>query len=48
METQPINTEGDFAAVEALVEGYRVKVDQTLHPEVMESNKQFTADLYIR
>ena len=45
-ETQRIKSEGDFAAVEALVEGYGVKVDQTLHAEVLERNKQFTAAPY--
>ena len=32
--------------MEALVEGYGVKVDQTLHAEVLERNKQFTAAPY--
>lgn len=45
-ETQRIKSEGDFAAVEALVEGYGVKVDQELHAEVLERNKQFTAAPY--
>lgn len=45
-ETQRIKSEGDFAAVEALVEGYGVKVDQTLHAEVLERNKKFTAAPY--
>ncbi len=45
-ETQRIKSEGDFAAVEALVEGYGVKVDQTLHAEVLERNKQFTSAPY--
>ena len=45
-ETQRIKSEGDFAAVEALVEGYGVKVDQTIHAEVLERNKQFTSAPY--
>ncbi|QNJ96777.1 dipeptidyl-peptidase 3 family protein [Constantimarinum furrinae] len=45
-ETQRIKSEGDYAAVEALVEGYGVKVDQKLHAEVLERNKQFTSAPY--
>ena len=45
-ETQRIKSEGDFAAVEALVEGYGVKVDQKIHEEVLERNKQFTSAPY--
>ncbi len=45
-ETQRIKSEGDYAAVEALVEGYGVKVDQELHAEVLERNKQFTSAPY--
>tara|TARA_B110000503_G_scaffold111261_2_gene166554 strand:- start:2434 stop:4542 length:2109 start_codon:yes stop_codon:yes gene_type:complete len=45
-ETQRIKSEGDFAAVEALVEGYGVKVDQAIHAEVLERDKQFTAAPY--
>jgi dipeptidyl-peptidase III len=45
-ETQRIKSEGDYAAVEALVETYGVKVDQTLHAEVLERNKQFTSAPY--
>lgn len=45
-ETQRIKSEGDYAAVEALVENYGVKVDQTLHAEILERNKQFTAAPY--
>jgi len=45
-ETQRIKSEGDYAAVEALVEGYGVKVDQDVHGEVIERNKQFTAAPY--
>ena len=45
-ETQRIKSEGDFAAVEALVEGYGVKVDQDLHKEILERNKQFTSAPY--
>jgi dipeptidyl-peptidase-3 len=45
-ETQRIKSEGDYKAVEALVEGYGVKVDQTVHAEVLERNKQFTSAPY--
>jgi dipeptidyl-peptidase III len=45
-ETQRIKSEGDYAAVEALVETYGVKVDQVLHAEVLERNKQFTSAPY--
>ncbi|MEW4922777.1 dihydrofolate reductase [Algibacter sp. 2305UL17-15] len=45
-ETQRIKSEGDYAAVEALVETYGVKVDQAIHAEVLERNKQFTSAPY--
>ncbi|AUP81012.1 dipeptidyl-peptidase 3 family protein [Flavivirga eckloniae] len=45
-ETQRIKSEGDFAAVEALVEGYGVKVDKAIHEEVLERNKQFSSAPY--
>tara|TARA_R110002073_G_scaffold82622_3_gene197294 strand:- start:16891 stop:18993 length:2103 start_codon:yes stop_codon:yes gene_type:complete len=45
-ETQRIKSEGDFDAVEALVENYGVKVDQTLHAEVLKRNEQFTSAPY--
>lgn len=45
-ETQRIKSEGDYAAVEALVETYGVKVDQDVHAEVLERNKQFTSAPY--
>ncbi|WNH12920.1 dipeptidyl-peptidase 3 family protein [Thalassobellus suaedae] len=45
-EAQRIKSEGDYAAVEALVEGYGVKVDQKIHAEVLERNKQFTSAPY--
>ncbi|MEZ4778325.1 MAG: dihydrofolate reductase [Flavobacteriaceae bacterium] len=45
-ETQRIKSEGDYAAVQALVEGYGVKVDQAIHAEVLERNKQFTSAPY--
>ncbi len=45
-ETQRIKSEGDFKAVEALVEGYGVKVNQAIHSEVLERNKQFTSAPY--
>ncbi|WP_439153180.1 dipeptidyl-peptidase 3 family protein [Winogradskyella sp.] len=45
-ETQRIKSEGDYEAVEALVEGYGVKVEQAIHAEVLERNKQFTSAPY--
>ena len=45
-ETQRIKSEGDFEAVQALVEGYGVKVDQAIHANVLERNKQFTSAPY--
>lgn len=45
-ETQRIKSEGDYAAVEHLVETYGVKVDQALHKEILDRNKQFTAAPY--
>ena len=45
-EAQRIKSEGDYTAVEALVEGYGVKVDQAVHAEVLERNKQFTSAPY--
>lgn len=45
-ETQRIKSEGDFEAVQALVEGYGVKVDQKIHAEVLERNKQFKSAPY--
>ncbi|MCX7550527.1 dipeptidyl-peptidase 3 family protein [Xanthomarina sp. F2636L] len=45
-ETQRIKSEGDYQAVETLVETYGVKVDQDLHAEILERNKQFTAAPY--
>lgn len=45
-ETQRIKSEGDYEAVQALVETYGVKVDQAIHAEVLERNKQFTSAPY--
>ena len=45
-ETQRIKSEGDFSAVEALVEEYGVKVDQQIHAEVLKRNAQFTSAPY--
>ncbi len=45
-ETQRIKSEGDFAAAQALVEGYGVKVDQALHAEVLKRNEQFKSPPY--
>ncbi|WP_264564912.1 dipeptidyl peptidase 3 [Flavobacterium sp. N3904] len=40
-EVQRIKSEGDYEAGKALVETYGVKVDQKIHAEVLERNKQF-------
>ena len=45
-ETQRIKSEGDYVAGEALVEGYGVKVDQAIHAEVLERNKQYKSAPY--
>ena len=45
-EVQRIKSEGDYAAVEDLVENYGVKVDQKLHAEVLERNKKFKSAPY--
>jgi dipeptidyl-peptidase-3 len=45
-ETQRIKSEGDYDAVEKLVETYGVKVDPELHKEILERNKQFTTAPY--
>jgi dipeptidyl-peptidase-3 len=45
-ETQRIKSEGDYEAVQALVETYGVKVDQDIHAEVLERNKQFDSAPY--
>jgi dipeptidyl-peptidase-3 len=45
-ETQRIKSEGDFEAAQELVEGYGVKVDQILHAEVLDRNKQFKSAPY--
>lgn len=45
-EVQRIKSEGDFNAGKALVENYGVKVDQKLHAEVLERNKQFASAPY--
>lgn len=45
-EAQRIKSEGDYAAVEKLVETYGVKVDYDLHKEILERNKQFTSAPY--
>ncbi|ARV15270.1 dipeptidyl-peptidase 3 family protein [Polaribacter sp. SA4-12] len=45
-EAQRIKSEGDFEAAKNLVEGYGVKVDQEIHKEVIERNKQFTSAPY--
>ncbi len=45
-ETQRIKSEGDFEAARALVEGYGVKVDQTMHAEVLKRNEAFKSAPY--
>ncbi|WP_100612511.1 dipeptidyl-peptidase 3 family protein [Confluentibacter lentus] len=45
-EVQRIKSEGDYAAAETLVETYGVKVDQVLHKEILERNKQFNSAPY--
>ncbi|MGM8360655.1 dipeptidyl-peptidase 3 family protein [Flavobacterium sp. ARAG 55.4] len=45
-EVQRIKSEGDYEAGKNLVENYGVKVDQKLHSEVLERNKQFTSAPY--
>lgn len=45
-ETQRIKSEGDYKAVQALVETYGVKVNQKLHAEILERNKQFSSAPY--
>ncbi|PQB03823.1 dipeptidyl-peptidase 3 family protein [Aureitalea marina] len=45
-ETQRITSEGDYEAAKALVEDYGVKVDQELHAQVLERNKQFKSPPY--
>ncbi len=45
-ETQRITSEGDYEAAKALVEDYGVKVDQDLHKQVLDRNKQFKSPPY--
>jgi dipeptidyl-peptidase-3 len=45
-EIQRIKSEGDYEAGKALVENYGVKVNQKIHAEVLERNKQFTSAPY--
>jgi dipeptidyl-peptidase-3 len=45
-EIQRIKSEGDYPAGKALVENYGVKVDQKIHTEVLERNKQFASAPY--
>ena len=45
-EIQRIKSEGDFEAGKALVETYGVKVDQTVHKEVLARNSQFKSAPY--
>ena len=45
-EVQRIKSEGDYKAGQALVENYGVKVNQKLHKEILERNKQFDSAPY--
>ena len=45
-EVQRIKSEGDYNAGKDLVENYGVKVDQKLHAEILERNKQFASAPY--
>ena len=45
-EVQRIKSEGDYEAGKNLVENYGVKVDQKIHAEVLERNKQFPSPPY--
>jgi dipeptidyl-peptidase-3 len=45
-EVQRIKSEGDYNAGKLLVENYGVKVDQKLHAEILERNKQFSSAPY--
>jgi len=45
-ETQRITSEGDYEAGKALVEDYGVKVDLTIHKEVLDRNSQFKSAAY--
>lgn len=45
-ETQRITSEGDYEAGKALVEDYGVKVDQTIHKEVLDRNSKFKSAAY--
>ncbi|PIF00069.1 MAG: dihydrofolate reductase [Maribacter sp.] len=45
-EAQRIKSEGDFKAAQDLVEGYGVKVDQSLHAQVLNRNQQFKSAPY--
>ncbi len=45
-EVQRIKSEGDYKAGKALVENYGVKVNQKLHKEILERNKQFDSAAY--
>ncbi len=45
-ETQRIKSEGDYEAAKNLVENYGVKVDQTLHAEILKRNEKFKSAPY--
>jgi dipeptidyl-peptidase-3 len=46
-EVQRIKSEGDYEAGKNLVENYGVKVDQQLHAEVLERNKNSIAAIAV-
>lgn len=45
-ELQRIKSEGDFEAAQTIVTTYGKKIDQELHKEILERNKQFTDAAY--
>ncbi|MEO1010706.1 MAG: dihydrofolate reductase [Bacteroidota bacterium] len=45
-ESQRIKSEGDFKAAQDLVEGYGIKVNQSLHKQVLERNEKFKSAPY--
>lgn len=45
-ETQRIKSEGDYKAAHDLVENYGVKVDQSIHKEVLARNSKFKSAAY--
>ena len=45
-EVQRIKSEGDYAAGKELIETYGVKIDPTLHKEILDRNAQFSSAPY--